>query len=167
MSTKNMTIEERKTYLDQLMREHGGPKTEISDSVNYYADFENYLRTAKVEDSLKSGSDKEGGYLVPSEYHDKLIQKLEDEHVIRKLATVFSADHNIFIPGVSKHGEADWISEGVPYPESDEEINGIELGAYKNGCITIVTDELFEDSTFSIEDYLVETAGSKLARLMR
>lgn len=88
MSTKNMTIEERKAYLDQLMREHEESKPIISDSVSYYADFENYLRSAKVEGSLKSGSDKEGGYLVPSEYHEKLIQKLEDEHVIRKLATV-------------------------------------------------------------------------------
>lgn len=33
--------------------------------------------------------------------------------MIRKLATVFTADHNISIPGVSKHGEADWISEDV------------------------------------------------------
>lgn len=165
MSTKNMTIEERKAYLDQLMREHEESKTEIGDSVSYHADFENYLRTAKVEDSLKEGSDKEGGYLVPNEYHDKLIQKFEDAYVIRKLATVFTADHNISIPGVSKHGEADWISEGVPYPESDEEFNGIELGAHKNGCITIVTDELLEDSAFSIENYLVETAGDKLARL--
>lgn len=112
MSTKNMTIEERKAYLDQLMREHEESKPEISDLVNYYADFENYLRTAKVEDSLKEGSDKEGGYLVPNEYHEKLIQKLEDEHVTRKLATVFTTDHNISIPGLSKHGEADWISEG-------------------------------------------------------
>lgn len=153
MSTKNMTIEERKAYLDQLMCEREKSKPEIGDSVNYYTDFENYLRTAKVEDSLKAGSDKEGGYLVPNEYHDKLIQKLEDEHVIRKLATVFTVDHNISIPGVSKHGVADWISEGVPYPESDEEFNGMDLGAHKNGCITIVTDELLEDSAFSIEDY--------------
>ena len=107
------------------MREYEESKPEIGDSVSYYADFENYLRTSKVEDSLKEGSDKEGGYLVPSEYHDKLIQKLEDEHVIRKLATVFTADHNISIPGVSKHGEASWISEGVPYPESDEKFNGM------------------------------------------
>lgn len=80
MSTKNMTIEERKAYLDQLMHKHEESQPEIGDSVSYYADFENYLRTAKVEDTLKEGSDKEGGYLVPNEYHDKLIQKLKDEH---------------------------------------------------------------------------------------
>ena len=44
MSIKNMTIEERKAYLAQLMREHEESNPIISDSVSYYADFENYLR---------------------------------------------------------------------------------------------------------------------------
>ena len=65
-----------------------------------------------VQDALQIGEDSEGGYLVPDEFENKLIDKLADENFIRSLATVVtSANGDKKIPVVASHGAAVWTDE--------------------------------------------------------
>lgn len=71
------------------------------------------LRTnfARVSDVLQEGVDADGGYLVPEEYDNRLITKLEDENIVRKVAHVLatSAEHKINIAATTP--AAAWIEE--------------------------------------------------------
>ncbi|HEY0838792.1 MAG TPA: phage major capsid protein, partial [Vulgatibacter sp.] len=61
-----------------------------------------------------------GGYVVPDEFERTLVQKLEDENVMRRLATVLttvSGDRQI--PVESDTGSAAWLDEASPYTEAD------------------------------------------------
>ena len=42
----------------------------------------------EIKNALEEGTDSEGGYLVPDEYEQKLVESLEEENIFRKLANV-------------------------------------------------------------------------------
>lgn len=108
-----------------------------------------------VQNTLSIGVDTEGGYLVPDEYEQRLIDALQEQNFFRQLATVIttsSGDRNI--PVVSGHGEAAWMDENGLYTESDDTFGLISLGAYKLGTAIKVSDELLNDSVFDLEGYI-------------
>lgn len=108
-----------------------------------------------VQNTLSIGTDTEGGYLVPDEYEQSLIDALQEQNFFRQLATVIttsSGDRNI--PVVSGHGEAAWMDESGLYTESDDTFGLISLGAYKLGTAIKVSDELLNDSVFDLEGYI-------------
>src|SRR5690625_1798480 len=105
--------------------------------------------------ALNIGQDPEGGYLVPDEYHNQLIERLEEQNVMRGLAITIQTSHGErLIPLVVDKGEAQWIGESDTYPESDAEFGRTTLGAYKLARITRVTEELLNDSMFDIAGFL-------------
>ena len=90
-----------------------------------------------------SGTDSEGGYLVPDEYEKKLVEALEEEAFFRNLATVIktsSGDRKI--PIVTSKGEAAWIDEGGQFPESDDSFGQTTISAFKLATMIKVSDEL-------------------------
>lgn len=108
-----------------------------------------------VQNTLSIGTDTEGGYLVPDEYEQRLIDALQEQNFFRQLATIIttsSGDRNI--PVVSSHGEAAWMDESGLYTESDDTFGLISLGAYKLGTAIKVSDELLNDSVFDLEGYI-------------
>lgn len=108
-----------------------------------------------VQNTLSIGTDTEGGYLVPDEYEQRLIDALQEQNFFRQLATVIttsSGDRNI--PVVSSHGEAAWMDESGLYTESDDSFGLISLGTYKLGTAIKVSDELLNDSVFDLEGYI-------------
>ena len=57
----------------------------------YDQSFWNMMRgnvSANVMNALKEGSDSDGGYLVPDEFENQLIQKLHQENVLRSISHV-------------------------------------------------------------------------------
>ena len=117
----------------------------------------------EVQNALSIGKDSEGGYLVPDEYEKKLVESLEDEVFFRSLATVIrtsSGDRKI--PIVTSKGEAAWIDEGGQFPESDDSFGQTSIGAYKLATMIKVSDELLNDSVFSIEQYISKEFGRRI-----
>ena len=117
----------------------------------------------EVQNALSIGTDSEGGYLVPDEYEKKLVESLEDEVFFRTLATVIrtsSGDRKI--PIVTSKGEAAWIDEGGQFPESDDSFGQTSIGAYKLATMIKVSDELLNDSVFSIEQYISKEFGRRI-----
>lgn len=53
----------------------------------------------RLENVLQEGVDEDGGYLVPEEYDERLIETLKEENIMRTLATSIktSGDHKINI----------------------------------------------------------------------
>ena len=72
------------------------------------------LRTnfRQVSNVLQEGVDADGGYLVPEEYDSRLIDVLEEENIMRKLAhrITTSGEHKINIAATKP--AAAWIEEG-------------------------------------------------------
>jgi len=130
----------------------------------YKKAFWNMLRTRAnegldpvVKNALRIGSDPEGGYLVPDEFERRLVEALEEENIFRQLATVIStASGDRKIPVVASKGEASWLEEGQAIPESDDSFGQVTIGAFKLGTLIKMSEELLNDSAFSLESYIVK-----------
>lgn len=118
--------------------------------------FDAYARRGiSPQGALSVGTDSAGGYTVPDEFERKLIQGLENDNIMRQLATVMpSSSGTKEIPVVSAHGSASWISEAGAFSESDETFTNVTLSAYKVGRLIKVSEELLNDSAVDMESYL-------------
>lgn len=132
----------------------------------YRKSFWNAMRQKNfydVENALQVGTDSEGGYLVPDEFEQTLVEALEEENFFRNIATVIqtsSGDRKI--PVVASKGEAAWIDEEGAFVESDETFGQVSIGAYKVGTMIKVSDELLNDSAFNLEAYISKEFGRRI-----
>lgn len=115
--------------------------------------------------ALAIGTDTAGGYTVPDEFVRQLIKKLEDENVMRRLATVRQSESGESqIPVESDIGLATWTGENAAYTESDVTFGQVLIGAHKLSRITKVSEELLQDSYLSMEEYLADVFGRSFGR---
>ena len=111
--------------------------------------------TREVFNTLQIGTDAKGGYLVPDEYQRTLIEALEDQNIIRRLAHVITTSSgDTQIPVVASKGSASWIQEEAQYVESDNTFGLVTLGAFKLATMIKVSEELLNDSVFDIPGYI-------------
>lgn len=143
-----------------------GEKKKGRASDQYHRSFWNAMRQKNfydVENALQVGTDSEGGYLVPDEFEQTLVEALEEENFFRNIATVIqtsSGDRKI--PVVASKGEAAWIDEEGVFVESDETFGQVSIGAYKVGTMIKVSDELLNDSAFNLEAYISKEFGRRI-----
>ena len=136
-------------------------------SKTYNQIFQDYLRgiadNKVVRNSLTEGTDAKGGYLVPEEFENRVIDKLKDLNVIRRFAHVIrtSSKHNISVEATA--GGASWIDEEGAYQEDDQTFGQVVLDAYKVGKMVKVSDELLEDVEFDLAGYVADQLAAAIA----
>ncbi len=116
----------------------------------------------QVSNVLQEGVDADGGYLVPIEYDKRLIDVLEEENIMRGLATKIttSGEHKINIAATKP--AAAWIEEGGALTFGDAKFDQIYLDAFKLHVAIKVTEELLYDSAFNLENYIITMFGRAL-----
>ena len=116
----------------------------------------------QVSNVLHEGVDADGGYLVPDEYDTRLIQKLEDNNVVRALATKIktSGEHKINIASTTP--AAAWIEEGGTLTFGDAKFEQKILDAHKLHVAVKVTEELLYDNAFGLENFLIDSFGKAI-----
>lgn len=123
------------------------------------------LRTnfKRVSNVLQEGVDADGGYLVPVEYDRRLIDVLDEENIVRKLATriTTSGEHRINVAATKP--AAAWIEEGAALTWGDATFDQILMDAHKLHVAVKVTEELLYDNAFGLENYLLTQFGKALA----
>ena len=117
----------------------------------------------QVSNVLQEGVDASGGYLVPVEYDNRLIDVLTEENVMRKLGTTIttSGEHKINIAAAKP--AASWIEEGGALTFGDATFDQKILDAHKLHVAVKVTEELLYDAAFNLEGYLIDQFGRALA----
>lgn len=117
----------------------------------------------QVSNVLQEGVDADGGYLVPEEYDNRLIDVLDQENIMRNLATKIttSGEHKINIAATKP--AASWIEEGGALTFGDATFDQILLDAHKLHVAIKVTEELLYDSAFPLENYIITQFGKALA----
>ena len=129
----------------------------------YAQNFWQMMRGHAVVDALKEGTDPDGGFLVPNEFENQLIQKLQEANVLRTISHVIqtnSGEHKI--PVVASEGTAAWLEEEAAYTESNTQFSQVSLSAHKLGTLIKVSEELLNDSAFDLMSYLSDEFGRRL-----
>lgn len=116
-----------------------------------------------ISNELKVGTDESGGYLVPEEMEVDIVKGLEDENIVRKLATKVQTSglHKINIAATKP--AALWVEEGGQLTFGDGTFDQVSLDAHKLHVGIKVTEELLYDSAFNLEKYITEEFTRALA----
>ena len=111
-------------------------------------------------DLTKSGD----GGLVPQGFFDQIIAKLDENAVVRSVATVVgtASGEDIKMPQVTALSSASLIAEGGAISESDPTSASVTLGAFKYAYLVQVSSELLADEGVDIEAFLANDAGRAL-----
>lgn len=136
-------------------------------SAEYAAAFWQAIRSKSVPheifNALETGTDSEGGYLVPDEYQRTLIDALQEQNIFRQLAHVITTTSGERkIPVVASHGTAAWIDEEGSYPESDDAFGQVSIGSYKLATMIKVSEELLNDSAFDVPAYIAREFARRI-----
>ena len=123
--------------------------------------FRTNFRT--VSNVLQEGLDASGGYLVPVEYDSRLIDKMSEENIMRKLGTIISTSGELKINIAATKPAASWIEEGGALTFGDATFDQKFLDAHKLHVAIKVAEELLYDSMFNLESYLLEQFARALA----
>lgn len=116
-----------------------------------------------ITNVLREGVQEDGGYLVPDEYDSRLIEVLDENNIMRQLATQIqtSGEHKINIAATKP--AAGWLDEGATLTFGDAKFSQIMLDAHKLGVGIQITEELLYDSMFNLETYVTNEFGKALA----
>ena len=145
------------------------PKPETKDKEQEV--FAKYLREGRSalnqdeKRAMSVGTDAKGGYLVPVEFHNTIIEKLTEENVMRRLATVSMTSSEKKIPVGNDTGAATWVDEAASYSEDDIDFSQKTVDAHKAGTIVKVSEELLYDNTYNLENYIQQRFVKRIADL--
>jgi len=134
-----------------------------SGSGEYSKAFWNALRGRGISNALSVGVDTSGGYLVPEEFANELVQALHEQNIFRQIARIVSTSHEkLKVPVATAAGTASWIEENEVIPESESTFSQITLNAYKLGTMMRTSSELVEDSAFNIQAYIAQEFARRI-----
>ncbi|MBQ7039571.1 MAG: phage major capsid protein, partial [Clostridia bacterium] len=117
----------------------------------------------EVRNALQEGVDTEGGYLVPDEFEDTLVQALVSDNIVHEHAHVFTTNSGSHkIPVVTSKGSASWVDEEGAIPEDDDAFGQQSIGAHKVGTAIKISEELLNDSVFDLPSYIAKEFARRI-----
>lgn len=153
----------------------GGPKQDT-----YTAAFNNYLRTGRanadlIQNAQSEGVPSEGGYLVPDEFRQKLIERLKAFGGIGGVAERYNTGTGAPVewPTLDDTGNTgEVVQEGNTFSAGADVAFGTNsLGSYSyvagGGASNPlrVSRELVQDAAFDIQGLLARILGVRIARI--
>lgn len=110
---------------------------------------------SNTADVLSIGVAADGGYTVPDEFANSIIEGLKEENVIRRLATTINTNSGTLkMPSAGDDAVASWLDESGSYSQTDVSFGQVTLSHHKLGAVIKATEELLHDSAFNMEAYI-------------
>ncbi len=120
-------------------------------------------RFKEIDNYLAEGTDADGGYLVPEEWDKRLVDVLDEENVMRSVATVIKTTGLHRINLAADKPAAAWIEEGGALTFDKATFSQITMDAYKLHVAVQVTEELLYDNAYNLEGYITTQFGKAIA----
>ena len=160
---RTMTVKDAELRLDQLKNGKIPPK-EVPTLANpmYAKAYDGFLKLGATCNTLREGSDGEGGYLVPDEFENRVVQAMAEKNVMRRLGTVMQTERTMTFPIAKGIGFADWIPEEGVIPVTTGEFDEVKIEAHKVATSIRVSDELLEDSAFDLEGFIIDQFAQRI-----
>ena len=139
------------------------PGTTLPNKDTYGEAFWNVLRGRGISNVLVEGTDTSGGFLVPEEFANQLVEALTEQNVFRQIAQIVNTSREkLKVPIATVSGSASWMEENEAVPESDSAFGQVILQAYKLGTLMRASTELIEDSAFNIQTFIAREFARRI-----
>ena len=178
----NDSLDQQKQRLDVLETVQARPGREMANlgyrgesNTEYKSAFNNYLRKgmdAALEHlqtkSLSVGTDSSGGYLVPNELSDMIVEIVNESSPMRALASVetISSDALDIIDDTTDM-DAAWGDETTARSSATNTptLARTTISTFEMYAQPQATQKLVDDSSIDIEAWIAQKVGDKMARL--
>lgn len=136
--------------------------------------FDKWLRkgedglTPEELKALSTDSDPDGGYRVPVQRSNRIIQKLTEISPIRRLATVetITLGDTLEIPREDGEFDAAWVGERESRPNTGTAKFGVEkITAHEMYAAPLASQKMLEDAGFDVENWINRKITEKFAKL--
>ncbi len=178
----NEALDQHKSRLDRMETVAARPGREMKslgyngpDQSEYKSAFNSYLRKgmdtglAQIQSkSLSDSVDANGGYLVPNDLSNLIIEIVNESSPMRALATVetISSDSLDLIEDVNDFGAAWGDETTVRSAETTEPALGRDtIVTFELYAQPQATQKLIDDSSIDIEQWIARKVADKIARL--
>lgn len=146
------------------------------DAYKAYAEaFPQYMRARgdnalkpQVMGALQTGSDPDGGYLVPVTYSTRTIKRIYETSNLRALASVESiGGKEISFPrDEGEFGFGGWVGETTaPSETTTSQLGESKIFAHEMFVEPRVTQSMIEDAGLDIEAWVANKVGEKMGRI--
>jgi HK97 family phage major capsid protein len=148
-------VPENGIYLTQFMKAiTPGAEHKVSDEIRAH------IKTTMIE-----GTDSLGGYLVPIEFSNEIIRLENEEAIIRGLARIFPMSTEVRnLPKQLTDVTVTWTAEGVAKTETNPTFAQLTQTAKKLAAIVKMTDELLEDESVGVDQFVQALVAEAMAR---
>ena len=141
----------------------------------YSASFAPYMRarsdaamSAAVQAAMQTGSDPDGGYLVPKTVSSRIITRIYETSNLRALATVETiGGKELEIPrDEGEFGFGGWVGETqAPSETSTAQVGVSKIFAHEMFAEPRVTQNMLEDAGLDIEAWVGNKVGERMGRI--
>jgi HK97 family phage major capsid protein len=120
-----------------------------------------YLKALVQSDQQKlqllvEGTAARGGYLVPDDFANIIVEDLRDQSVMRQLGTVITTDSDtLHLPSLASRPKAAWRSEGAVKSTSTVDFGENIFTPYSLASIVGLSQELADDASLGVNGSIV------------
>ncbi len=119
---------------------------------------------ANIMKALVEATNSTGGYLVPTEFSNRLLALIQSKAVIMSDCDIRQMGTNVkYIPKVTDGTTARWVAEVGTITASQTAYGRITLTAKKVAALTEVSSEMLEDNNVDVATSLVDQMGTDIA----
>lgn len=132
--------------------------------------FANALLTGDKEklQLLTEGTAASGGYLVPEEFANMIVEDRRDDVVMRSLANQMTISTDTFhLPALDSRPKASWRSEAAVKATSTAQFSELVFTPYSQAVIVGLSQELAADASMGVGGSIVNYTAGLMARSLR
>lgn len=129
--------------------------------------FLNALATGDKQklQTLVEGTDSRGGYLVPEDFANMIVEDSRDIAVMRQVADVMTiTTDKLNLPSLASRPQSNWRSEAATKHTSTVDFSEIEFTPYSLATIVGLSDELVADASLGVNGSIVNYVSGLMAR---
>lgn len=137
----------------------------------YVAAHSSYIRSRKdnpkIQAALSTGSDPDGGYMVPTTRSARVITKVYETSALRALATVETiSGKELIIPRDEGEFGYGWIGETeAPTETTTSQFGESKIAVHEMYAEPRATQQMLEDAGFDVEGWIDRKVGEKFGRV--
>lgn len=114
---------------------------------------------------LTEGTAANGGYLVPDDFANMIVEDIRDETVMRRIADVMTTTSDTFhLPNLATRPKAAWRSEAAVKNTSTATFGENVFTPYSLAVIVGLSDELVADATLGVNGSIVNYVSQLMAQ---
>lgn len=131
------------------------------------AETGSHLMAGNFQAALQTGSDPDGGYLIPTQVSQRVVQRVYESSPMRQFAHVEQiGGKELEVPRDEGEAGAGWVGETDDRPETATPQLGLsKIPAHEMYAAPRATQNMLEDAGINMEEWLARKKGDKFGRV--